>query len=102
MGPVTAPPRERRQVCLQVATNRSASKHLGHSRNLGNAGLLAVSARRSAVDNAAMPEFGELQGRSDLSREISRRMEAGMWTRRSTRGGWYGPPNESGCFGAIA
>ena len=46
---------------MQVAADRAASKHLGHSRNLGKAGLLAVSARRRAVDNAAMLEFGDLR-----------------------------------------
>jgi hypothetical protein len=31
----------RNGVCLQVATDRAASKHLGHSRNLGKAGQRA-------------------------------------------------------------
>jgi hypothetical protein len=49
-------------VCLQVATDRAVSKHLGHSRNLGKAGLPPIPSDGRTVDDTAMLEFGDLWG----------------------------------------
>jgi len=46
-------------MCLQVAADRAASKHLGDSRNLGKAGPWPIPPDGRAVDDTAMPEFGE-------------------------------------------
>ena len=56
-------------VCLQVVANRAASKHFGDFRGLGKSGPRADHTKRRTVDDTAMPEFGEKQGRTDFGRE---------------------------------
>jgi hypothetical protein len=50
-------------VCLQVVADRAASKHFGDFRNLGKSGPCADHTRRRTVDDAAVPEFGDMRVR---------------------------------------